>query len=230
MLWIYWPSFNAVLANGDGQHRAVINTYISLCASTLATFIVSALFGEKNRFQIVDIQNATLSGGVAVGAIADLMLQPGGAFMMGTITGLVSAFGYRLLQGKLFEKMKLHDTCGINNLHGMPGIISALASAVLCGIATEKMYGASFTEIFHKRHDDMALQAGFQVLGLGITLFIAIASGAATGFLLNLKIFEPLQDYELFDDAHFWTIPDESPKKDTHDSTAVEMTMLEKDA
>ena len=50
------------------------------------------------------------------------------------------------------------------------------------------------------------------------------------GFLLNLKIFEPLQDYELFDDAHFWTIPDESPKKDTHDSTAVEMTMLEKDA
>ena len=46
LLWIYWPSFNAALAEGDAQHRAVINTYISLCASTLATFIVSALFGE----------------------------------------------------------------------------------------------------------------------------------------------------------------------------------------
>ena len=45
-------------------------------------------------------------------------------------------------QGKLFDKMKLHDTCGINNLHGMPGVISALASAVMCGIATEAMYGA----------------------------------------------------------------------------------------
>ena len=45
-------------------------------------------------------------------------------------------------QGKLFDKMKLHDTCGINNLHGMPGIISALASVILCGIATEDMYGA----------------------------------------------------------------------------------------
>ena len=53
---------------------------------------------RKNRFQVVDIQNATLSGGVAVGAIADLMLQPGGAFLIGTITGVVSAFGYRILQ------------------------------------------------------------------------------------------------------------------------------------
>ena len=48
----------------------------------------------------MDIQNATLSGGVAVGAIADLMLQPGGAFVMGSITGAASAFGYRVLQVK----------------------------------------------------------------------------------------------------------------------------------
>ena len=50
----------------------------------------------------MDIQNATLSGGVAVGAIADLMLGPGGAFCMGTITGVVSAFGYRILQVNVF--------------------------------------------------------------------------------------------------------------------------------
>ena len=46
LLWIYWPSFNAVLANDDGFHRAIINTYISLIASTLATFAVSSFFGE----------------------------------------------------------------------------------------------------------------------------------------------------------------------------------------
>ena len=49
---------------------------------------------------------------------------------------------FHFKQGKLFDKLKLHDTCGINNLHGMPGVISALASAVMCGIATEAMYGA----------------------------------------------------------------------------------------
>ena len=46
----------------------------------------------------MDIQNATLSGGVAVGAIADLMIQPGGAFVMGSICGTVSALGYRIFQ------------------------------------------------------------------------------------------------------------------------------------
>ena len=60
--------------------------------------ILNCLVLRKQRFQVVDIQNATLSGGVAVGAIADLMLQPGGAFVMGTITGMVSAFGYRVIQ------------------------------------------------------------------------------------------------------------------------------------
>ncbi|KAK2163749.1 hypothetical protein NP493_1447g00078 [Ridgeia piscesae] len=37
-LWMYWPSFNSALAPGDDQHRAVINTYLSLAASCLVTF------------------------------------------------------------------------------------------------------------------------------------------------------------------------------------------------
>lgn len=41
------------------------------------------------------------------------------------------------------------------------------------------------------------------------------------------KIFEPLNDFELFDDAHFWTLPEEAPRKDLNESTAVEMTLLE---
>ena len=61
---------------------------------------------------------------------------------------------FLFVQGKLFDKMKLHDTCGINNLHGMPGIISALASVILCGIATQDMYGERyhfFTNTIFKR-------------------------------------------------------------------------------
>ena len=105
----------------------------------------------------------------------------------------------------------------------------------------------------------MPLQAGFQVLGLVVTLFIALVTGAATGknrllhawkneqFMFNIKvctqcsltfivlglllntakIFEPLNDFELFDDAPFWSIPDESPKKDLNETSAVEMTMLQ---
>ena len=38
-----------MLAKDDGQHRALINTYISLIASTLATFIVSAAFDRYDN-------------------------------------------------------------------------------------------------------------------------------------------------------------------------------------
>ena len=55
-------------------------------------------FARKNKFDVIDFQNATLSGGVAVGAIADLMIQPGGAFIAGSLCGVVSTLGYRVIQ------------------------------------------------------------------------------------------------------------------------------------
>ena len=56
---------------------------------------------------MVDIANATLSGGVAVGAVADLMLQPYGAFLAGSLTGIVSTVGFRKLQELLNNKLKV---------------------------------------------------------------------------------------------------------------------------
>ena len=53
---------------------------------------------RRNNFDIVDLQNAALSGGVAVGAIADLMIQPHFAFMAGSVCGAVSTLGYKVLQ------------------------------------------------------------------------------------------------------------------------------------
>ena len=51
MLLIYWPSFNGVLApSGEGKHRATFNTYLSICASTMTTFIFSAFLGEWVEF------------------------------------------------------------------------------------------------------------------------------------------------------------------------------------
>ena len=46
----------------------------------------------------VDIQNATLAGGVIVGATSDLMLQPVGAFAAGCLSGIVSTCGYQIVQ------------------------------------------------------------------------------------------------------------------------------------
>lgn len=41
------------------------------------------------------IQNATLAGGVAVGATADMPLNPWGAVVIGCLAGLLSTVGFR---------------------------------------------------------------------------------------------------------------------------------------
>ena len=50
------------------------------------------------RFNVVDVQNAVLAGGVAVGAVADLMIQPYGALLAGVVTGAISTCGYQFVQ------------------------------------------------------------------------------------------------------------------------------------
>ena len=52
-LWLFWPSFNAGLAEGDAQHRAVINTYYSLAACCVMAFAISSLVSKENKFDMV---------------------------------------------------------------------------------------------------------------------------------------------------------------------------------
>jgi ammonium transporter Rh len=108
-LWLYWPSFNSATAKEEGQVRAIVNTYLSITASCVCTFIVSLLVG-KGRLNMVHIQNATLAGGVAVGAVADMPIQPFGAMIIGSFAGVISTLGFQYLTPMLNHGI-LHDTC-----------------------------------------------------------------------------------------------------------------------
>ncbi|KAH9635405.1 hypothetical protein HF086_013720 [Spodoptera exigua] len=103
-LWIYWPSFNSGLAHSDAEgQRAIINTYLSLAAATVTTFVLSAMVSHKpGKLDMVHIQNSTLAGGVGVGAVANMFIGP----------------------GPYLEKIGIQDTCGVHNLHGAPGVYS----------------------------------------------------------------------------------------------------------
>ena len=50
---------------------------------------------------------------------------------IGCIGGIVSTFGYIKLTSFLEEKIGLNDTCGINNLHGIPGILGGILSGIV---------------------------------------------------------------------------------------------------
>jgi ammonium transporter Rh len=92
-LWMFWPSFNGALAPKllGSQHRVIINTVFALSASCLTSFALS--IGLRGKFCMEDIQNATLAGGVAVGSSSDLVIGPGGALIIGVISGAMSTVG-----------------------------------------------------------------------------------------------------------------------------------------
>ena len=55
--------------------------------------------------------------------------------------------------GKLHSWLKIHDTCGVNNLHGMPGVMAGILSVLVVILASEESYGASL----YKGHGPLLL-------------------------------------------------------------------------
>ena len=69
----------------------ITNTVLSLTGSCLATFAFSIFL--RSKFCMDDVLNATLAGGVAIGASASFITNPAGAIAVGFIAGAVSATG-----------------------------------------------------------------------------------------------------------------------------------------
>merc|ERR1719220_1947340 len=133
-LWMFWPSFNSAPGSDDHRYVAVINTYLALCSACVATFITSILTNPKRKITMEHIQNATLAGGVAMGTASDMNVEPVGALTIGFLAGALSTVGYAYIKPFLADKINLHDTCGVTNLHGMPAVMAAVISIIFCAI------------------------------------------------------------------------------------------------
>ena len=178
-LWVYWPTFNgAVFFTGPratiDPNRCIVNTVVALCASCVTAFGISGLLSK--RFSPADIQNSSLAGGVVVGAIARMDVEPAWAAGLGMVAAAVSVWGYQRLQPWLLEKLGLHDSCGVHNLHGMPSIIGALASVVAVLVVHDSPEYTKF---------DRGTQALNQFFAILSTLGISISGGVATGYFLK---------------------------------------------
>ncbi|XP_014482238.1 PREDICTED: ammonium transporter Rh type A isoform X2 [Dinoponera quadriceps] len=231
-LWLFWPSFNSAGLTGDDQQRAIINTLLSISASCVTAFAVSALV-SNGKFNMVHVQNSTLAGGVAIGTAAGMMCGGVGALAVGAVSGIISVLGYKYLTPMIQKHMRIHDTCGVHNLHGMPGVLAGLFGALMAVIATEAVYDYSLYDIFPARtpsagqkfaelRDNMRgeispgydrtayQQAGFQLLALVVTLGISIVSGLITGHLMHVPACGSITEEEKFDDKAVWDLEEET--------------------
>ncbi|MEI8216097.1 MAG: ammonium transporter [Eubacteriales bacterium] len=159
MLWIFWPSFTSALVAPELVPLTAINTVFALCGATLATYVFSRII--RGKIEIEDIANAALAGGVAIGSVCNLT-SPGFAILIGLVAGTLSTVGYAIIAPKVEKLIKGTDTCGVHNLHGMPGILGGLSG----------MFFAN--------------SPGVQFTGILITVIIAFSLGKVAGVLIRL--------------------------------------------
>jgi ammonium transporter Rh len=108
-LYMYWPSFNAVLGEfSSEQQRAIINTLLANSTSCITACMFSRI--TKKYLDMIVVINATLAGGVAIGASANLVNYPFCAMIIGFVAGMVSSLGYIYMNDFLKSKLRLHDS------------------------------------------------------------------------------------------------------------------------
>jgi ammonium transporter Rh len=161
VLWLFWPSFCCAVVPPEQFAATAVNTVLALCGATAATFIFSSMF-NKGKVVIADMANAALAGGVAIGATCNIVSAPL-AFGIGAIAGALCVFGAAVVQPRIQKLFKIVDTCGVHNLHGMPGLFGGLVAAfVVPGIA------------------------GAQISGIIFTVAIALSGGLIAGFIIRM--------------------------------------------
>ena len=159
VLWVFWPSFTSAVASPERVVLTAINTVFALAGATLATYICSKLI--RGKVDIEDIANASLAGGVAIGSTCDIA-NPGMSMLIGIAAGILSTVGYSIIAPKVQKLIRGADTCGVHNLHGMPGLLGGLSAIIITG------------------------NVGTQLLCMIITVVVAFIGGRIVGAIVGL--------------------------------------------
>jgi ammonium transporter Rh len=159
ILWVFWPSFCAALVAPEQVPFTAVNVVIALCGSTLATYFISVAL--RRKICISDIANASLAGGVAIGATCASANHPT-AFLIGILAGTLSTFGFAVIQSRIEKTFRMIDTCGVTNLHGWPGLLGGIAAVFVV----------------------QGIHVGTQFAGIGLTIVLAIIPGYIVGRII----------------------------------------------
>ncbi|NWS75240.1 RHBGA protein, partial [Crotophaga sulcirostris] len=223
ILWVFWPSFVAVLCQpGDAQHRAILSTLLAMSASAVTTMVASSLLDKDGKLSPGHLQNGSLAGGVAIGAVADMAVPPVAALALGNLSAVACVLGFRFLTPFLARKLAIQDQCGIHNLHGLPGILGAAASAIAILVASKDTSGSRFSqatpvginasEVVGGQWGDRGVgrQALFQVAGLVVAVGGSLLAGLLTGTALRLPCLARPPEQLCFEDMLYFKIQDEA--------------------
>merc|ERR1712048_214763 len=197
-LWCYYPSFNGyapepepvynstyAAAHGivdwsaDGaKFRATFNTYLGLIGAAVTAILISDSTKSIKANVMIHMQTGVLAGGVTMGCLCDMYIEPWGALLLGCVGGTIACLGINYVTPAL-EKIKVHDTCDCMALHGICAFFSVFASCI--AFATD-----SNAHYLNAYGGNAGTQAGKQIGGIFACSAIGIALAIPTGFIMAM--------------------------------------------
>ena len=82
--------------------------------------------------------------------------------LIGLAAGVLSTVGYSIIAPRIEKLIRGADTCGVHNLHGMPGLLGGLSAIIITG------------------------NAGVQIICMVITIVVAFIGGRIVGAIVGL--------------------------------------------
>lgn len=209
VLWMFWPSFNGSLLFDDAsvQHRVVVNTYLAICASCVTAMVTSHLV-HGGKINMLEVQNATLAGGVSIGMSCSYNVEPWVPVLIGGLAGALSSVGYGHISGCM-ENLGAMDSAGATQLHGIPGIFGALAAGIVVLATTNNQYFAADTVWTEMDDNTNVKQFGMILASIFATVAIAVVTGILNGLLIRVPICEKVERKMYINEAPYFELPDD---------------------
>ncbi|CAF0748120.1 unnamed protein product [Adineta steineri] len=106
--------------------------------------------------------------------------------VIATLAGMISVLGFEYLL-PILKRIRIHDTCSVNNLHGMSGI----AGVIVASIDNRSGYLNHLTDqcLNGGISRSNSIRSAYQAAALGLTLGMSIVGGLITGVILRIPIF-----------------------------------------
>ncbi|XP_071432876.1 blood group Rh(CE) polypeptide isoform X1 [Pithys albifrons albifrons] len=192
-LWVFWPSFNSLLA--ESKTEAILNTYFALAVSAVTAFVLSALTSKDGKFRMTHIHSAVLAGGVTVSYTAQSISHPWIAMILGLLGSVLTILGSHCLQSCFNPPLKIHDTSGVHFTFGLPAVLGALAQVVL--LVIRDWTNSSSLHYLVLLHVGAFCQ----------TISVALITGFITGSVLNTRLLKVTPVSKYFEDQFYWEFP-----------------------
>ena len=183
ILWLGWYGFNGAACTSIEQLGSVfLTTTVAPAVATVVCMIFTWIkYGKPDVSMCL---NASLAGLVAITAPCDVT-DALGAAIIGAVAGLLVVFGVWLLD----HKLHIDDPVGAVAVHCMNGIWGTIAVGLF---ATDTAPGYSIANASGKTLTGLFYGGGFELLGLQLTGFAAVALWTAVTITITFLIIKAI--------------------------------------